>query len=86
MNGERIDTAGRVERMGPPFALKYGTEYALSDEVANEAVYALFTDDDRVRERIVELVGSRVQVEGTKLPEESDDAVTKMNVTEINSA
>ncbi len=86
MDGERIDTAGRVERMGPPFALKYGTEYALSDEVLNEAVYALFTNDDRVRERIVELIGSRVQAVGTKLPEESDDNVTKMNVTEISTA
>ncbi len=86
MNGERIDTAGRVERMGPPFALKYGTDYALSDEVANEAIYALFTDDDRVRERIVELTGSRVQLEGTKLPEESDDVVTKVNVTRVNPA
>ncbi len=86
MNGERIDTAGRVERMGPPFALKYGTDFALSDEVANEAIYALFTDDDRVRERIVELTGSRVQVEGTKLPEESDDGVTKVNVTRVNPA
>jgi hypothetical protein len=27
--------------MGPPFALKYGTDYALRDEVANEAVFAL---------------------------------------------
>ncbi len=86
MDAERIDTAGRVERMGPPFASKYGTEYALSDEVANEAIYALFTDDDRIRERIVELIGSRVQVMGTKLPEESDDDVTKMNVTEISTA
>ena len=68
MDGERIDTAGRVERMGPPFADKYGTDYALSDEVANEAVYALFTDDDRVRGRLADLVGSRVQVGGTKLP------------------
>ena len=70
--------------MGPPFALKYGTAYALSDEVANEVVYALFTDDDRVRDRIVDLIGSRAQVEGTKLPEESDDKVTKINVTEVN--
>lgn len=84
MDAERIDTAGRVERMGPPFALKYGTYFALSDEVANEAVYALFTDDDRVRERIAGLIGSRVEVEGTKLPEESDDEVTKVNVTEVN--
>ena len=86
MDVERIDTAGRVERMGPPFELKYGTSYALSDEAVNEPIYALFTDDDRVRERIVELIGSRVQVGGTKLPEESDDDVTKMNVTEITPA
>ena len=86
MEGERIDTAGRVERMGTPFALKYGTDYALRDEVANEALYALFTDDDRVRERVAQLVGSRVQVGGTKLPEESDDNVTKMNVTEVDPA
>jgi hypothetical protein len=86
VDGERIDTAGRLERRGPPFAAKYGTDYVLSDEVANEAVYALFTDDDRMRQRIAELVGSRVQVTGTKLPEESDDEVTKMNVTEANPA
>ena len=86
MDGERIDTAGRVERMGPPFAAEYGTDYVLSDEVANEAIYALFTDDDRVREQLAELVGYRVQVGGTKLPEESDDKVTKMNVTEVDSA
>ena len=86
MDAQRIDTAGRVERMGPPFELKYGTAYALSDEVANEAVYALFTDDDRVRERIADLYGSRVQIRGTKLPEESDDKVTKINVTEVNPA
>ena len=72
--------------MGPPFASKYGTEYALSDEVANEAIYALFTDDDRIRERIAELTGSRVQVRGTKLPEEPGDEVTKVNVTELDSA
>ncbi len=86
VDGERIDTAGRVERMGPSFGLKNGTDYALSDEVANEAIYALFTDDDRLRERIVELIGSRVQVGGTKLPEESDDEVTKINVTGVNPA
>jgi hypothetical protein len=51
VEGERIDTAGRVERMGSPFADKYGTDYALRDEVANEALYALFTDDERVRGR-----------------------------------
>ena len=86
MDAQRIDTAGRVERMGPPFELKYGTAYALSDEVANEAVYALFTDDARVRERIADLDGSRAQVGGTKLPEESDDEVTKIDVTEVNPA
>ena len=84
MEGERIDTAGRVERMGSPFADKYGTDYALRDEVANEALYALFTDDERVRGRLAGLVGSRVQVGGTKLPEESDDEVTKMNVTGVD--
>ncbi len=86
MDGEHIDTAGRVDHMGSPFADRYGTSYALSDEAANEAVYALFTDDDRVRERIAELVGSRVQVRGTKLPEEPGDEVTKMNVTGIEPA
>ena len=86
MDGERLDTAGRVERMGPAFADKYGTDYVLSDEVTNEAVYALFTDDDRVRERLAELVGSRAQVGGTKLPEEPDDEVTKMNVAEVDPA
>ena len=86
MDGERIDTAGRVGRMEPSFADKYGTDYALRDEVANEALYALFTDDDRVRERLADLVGSRVQIGGTKLPEESDDKVTKMNVTGMDPA
>jgi hypothetical protein len=83
MDGEQIDTAGRVDQMGTPFASKYGAPYALSDEAADEAVYALFTDDDRIRERIGELIGSRVQIRGTKLPEEPDDKVTKVNVTEI---
>ena len=86
MEGERIDTAGRVERMGSPFADKYGTGYALRDEVANEALYALFTDDERVRGRLAGLVGTRAQVGGTKLPEESDDEVTKMNVTGVDPA
>jgi hypothetical protein len=86
MDGEQIDTAGRVDQMGTPFASKYGTSYALSDEAADEAIYALFTDDDRIRERITELIGSRVQIRGTKLPEGPDDEVTKMNVTEINPA
>ena len=86
MDGEQIDTAGRVDEVGTPFASKYGTSYALSDEAAYEAIYALFTDDDRIRERITELIGSRVQIRGTKLPEEPGDEVTKMNVTEINPA
>ena len=86
MDGERIDTAGRVERMGPPFADKYGTDYALRDKVANEALYALFTDDERVRGRLAGLVGSRAQVGDTKLPEESDDEVTKVNVTGVDPA
>jgi hypothetical protein len=86
MEGEQIDTAGRVDHKEASFEAKYGTSYALSDDVANEPVYALLTDDDRLRERIAELTGSRVQVRGTKLPEEPDDQVTKMNVTEIDSA
>ena len=86
MDGERIDTAGRVERMEPSFADKYGTDYALRDEVADEALYALFTDDDRVRERLADLVRTRVQIGGTKLPEESDAKVTKMNVTGVAPA
>lgn len=86
MDGEQIDTAGRVDQMGTPFASKYGTSYALSDEAVDEVIYALFTDDDRIRERITELIGSRVQIRGTKLPEEPYDEVTKMNVTEINPA
>lgn len=72
--------------MGPTFVDKYGTDYVLSDEAVNEAVYALFTDDDEVRERLAYLVGSRVQVGGTKLPEEPDDEVTKMNVTDVDPA
>ena len=86
MDGEQIDTAGRVDHMGSSFADRYGTSYALSDEAASEVVYALFTDDDQVRERMAELVGSRVQVRGTKLHEEPGDEVTKMNVTGIEPA
>lgn len=86
MEGEQIDTAGRVDHMETSFEAKYGTSYALSDDVANEPIYALFTDDDRMRERIAELTGSRVQIRGTKLPEKPDDQVTKMNVAEIDSA
>jgi hypothetical protein len=86
MDGEQIDTAGRVDQMGTPFASKYGTSYALSDEAVDEVIYALLTDDDRIRERITELIGSRVQIRGTKLPEEPEDEVTKMNVAEINPA
>ena len=86
MDGEQIDTAGRVDQMGTPFASKYGTSYALSDEAVDEVIYALLTDDDRIRERITELIGSRVQIRGTKLPEGPDDEVTKMNVAEINPA
>ncbi len=86
MDGEQIDTAGRVDHMETSFEAKYGTSYALSDDVANEPIYALFTDDARIRERIAELIGSRVQVRGTRLPEEPGDEVTKMNVTEIDSA
>ena len=52
MDGEQIDTAGRVDHMGSSFADRYGTSYALSDEAASEVVYALFTDDDQVRERM----------------------------------
>ena len=65
--------------MGAPFGLKYGTHFALSDEV----VYALLTDDDRVREQIAGLTGSLVRIEGTKLPEVTDDEVTKINVTDV---
>jgi hypothetical protein len=68
MDGEQIDTAGRVDQMGTPFASKYGTSYALSDEAADEVIYALFTDDDRIRERIGELIGSRVQIRGRSCP------------------
>jgi hypothetical protein len=54
--------------MDNDFARKYGTSYALKDEVADEALYALWTDDDRTRERIQEHSGFRVRVRGTKLP------------------
>jgi len=46
---------------GSPFALKNGTDYALSDEVANEAVFAL-GGPGRVRSRHTSwrpLVGAR---------------------------
>jgi hypothetical protein len=39
-----------------------------------------------VRGRLAGLVGTRAQVGGTKLPEESDDEVTKMNVTGVDPA
>jgi hypothetical protein len=51
--------------------------------VADEALYALLTDDDRMRERIGAHSGFRVRVKGTKLPEEAGDDVTRVNVEEI---
>ena len=86
MAGEQIDTGGRVEEMGNAFAQKYGTSYALKDEVADEALYALLTDDDQMRERIQEQSGFRVRVKGTKLPEETGDNVTRVDVGEIEQA
>ena len=86
MAGEQVDTGGRVEEMGNAFAQKYGTTYALKDEVAGEALYALSTDDDRMRERIQEHSGFRVRVKGTKLPEETGDNVTRVDVGEIEQA
>ncbi len=86
MAGEQVDTGGRVEEMGNAFAQKYGTSYALKDEVADEALYALLTDDDRTRERIQEHSGFRVRVRGTKLPEETGDDVTRVDVREIEQA
>ena len=59
MDGEQIDTGGRMDEMGNAFAQKYGTSYALKDEVADEALYALLADDDRMRERIGEHSGYR---------------------------
>ena len=86
MAGEQVDTGGRVEVMGNAFAQKYGTSYALKDEVADEALYALLTDDDQMRERIQERSGFRVRVRGTKLPEETGDNVTRVDVGEIEQA
>ena len=86
MAGEQVDTGGRVEEMGNEFAQKYGTSYALKDEVADEALYALLTDDDQMRERIQERSGFRVLVRGTKLPEETGDNVTRVDVREIEQA
>jgi hypothetical protein len=84
--GEQIDTGGRVEEMGNDFAQKYGTSYALKDEVADEALYSLSTDDDQMRERIQERSGFRVRVKGTKLPEETGDNATRVDVGEIEQA
>ncbi len=39
-----------------------------------------------LRGQLADLVGTRIRVGGTKLPEESDDEVTKMNVTEVAPA
>ena len=86
MAGEQVDTGGRVEEVGNDFAQKYGTSYALKDEVADEALYALLTDDDQMRERIQEHSGFRVRVRGTKLPEETGDNVTRVDVREIEQA
>ena len=86
MAGEQVDTGGRVEEMGNAFAQKYGTSYALKDEVADEALYALLTDDDRTRERIQDPSGFGVRVKGTKLPEEAGDNVTRVDVGEIEQA
>ena len=86
VDGEQLDTGGRVDEMGDAFAQKYGTSHALKDEVADEALYALLADDDRMRERIREHSGFRVRVRGTKLPEEAGDEVTRINVGEIERA
>jgi len=75
-----------VDEMGNAFAQKYGTSYVLKDEVADEALNALLTDDDRMRERIREHSGFRIRVMGTKLPEEVGDDVTRVNVREIEQA
>ena len=85
MDGEQIDTGGRVDEMGNAFAQKYGTSYALKDEVADEALYALLADDDRTRERIKDHSGFRVRVRGTKLPEEAGDDMTRVNVEELRA-
>ena len=85
MNGEQVDTGGRVDEMGNAFAQKYGTSYALKDEVADEALYALLADDDRTRERIKDHSGFRVRVRGTKLPEEAGDDMTRVNVEELRA-
>jgi hypothetical protein len=85
VDGEQIDTGGRVDEMGNAFAQKYGTSYVLRDEVADEALYALLADD-RMREWIEEHSGFRVRVRGTKLPEEAGDEVTRVNVREIEQA
>jgi hypothetical protein len=86
VDGERIDTGGRVDEMGNAFVQKYGTSYALKDEVADEALYVLLADDDRTRERIKEHSGFCVRVRGTKLSEEAGDDVTRVNVEEIEQA
>jgi hypothetical protein len=85
VDGEQIDTGGRVDEMGNAFAQKYGTSYALKDEVADEALYALLADDDRAHERIKDHSGFRVRVRGTKLPEEAEDDMTKVNVEELRA-
>jgi hypothetical protein len=85
VDGEQIDTGGRVDEMGNAFAQKYGTSYALKDEVADEALYALLADDDRTRERIKDHSGFRVRVRGTKLPEEAGDDMTRVNVEELRA-
>ena len=85
MDGEQIDTGGRVDEMGNAFAQKYGTSYALKDEVADEALYALLADDDRTRERIKDHSGFSVRVRGTKLPEEAGDDMTRVNVEELRA-
>ena len=85
MDGEQIDTGGRVDEMGNAFAQKYGTSYVLKDEVADETLYALLADDDRTRERIKDHSGFRVRVRGTKLPEEAEDDMTRVNVEELRA-
>jgi hypothetical protein len=77
---------GRVDETGNAFAHKYGTSFVLKGEVADEALYAHLTDDDRMRERIGAHSGFRVRVRGTKLPEETGDDVTRVNVEEIEQA
>ena len=83
--GSRSTLVAAWTRWATPSPRSTATSYALKDEVADEALYALLADDVRTRERIKDHSGFRVRVRGTKLPEEAGDDMTRVNVEELRA-